>query len=226
MKKILFFDATNQWILAETYLLDGDETIERSASYSGIHPRESSKLLIQELRNVLKISDWKKPDLIAAALGPGSFTGLRIAVATARNLAQLWEIPALGFDSLNVYTSYYFQEVGDPVVVAIEAKQKKIYLGMEDRRGFFGSMDVKPDEVVERIPEDRLQAFLTSQKYSDRPEFFEGTSILQNLPSASAILQRNVSVVREALEHPDRFPYWKLVPNYVRGTYVDDKSTA
>lgn len=126
MKKILFFDATNQWILAETFLFHEDETVERKSFYSGIHPKESSKLLIQELRNVLITSDWTKPDLIAAALGPGSFTGLRIAVATARNLAQLWSIPALGFDSLNVYTSYYFREAGDPVVVAIEAKQKKI----------------------------------------------------------------------------------------------------
>ncbi|XDD50276.1 tRNA (adenosine(37)-N6)-threonylcarbamoyltransferase complex dimerization subunit type 1 TsaB [Leptospira sp. WS92.C1] len=225
MKKILFFDATNQWILAEAYHFNSNEELQLIASYSGIHPRESSQRLIQELQNLLKEANWKTPDLIASALGPGSFTGLRIAVATARNLAQLWRIPALGFDSLNVYTSHYFQEVGDPVVVAIEAKQKKIYFGMEDRRGFFGSIDVKPDDILERIPEDRLQAYLTSQKYSDNPEFFSGNPIFEELPSSSAILNQNLSQVKEALEFPDRFPYWKLVPNYVRGTYVDEKST-
>lgn len=226
MKKILFFDATNQWILVESFLLDPEGNLTPVSSYAGIHPRESSKLLIQELRNVLKNSNWKSPDLIVSALGPGSFTGLRIAVATARNLAQLWKIPAIGFDSLNVYASFYHEEAGDPVIVGIEAKQKKIYFGMEDTRGFFGSIDVKPDDILDKIPEDRLQAFLTSQKYSDHPEFFAGNPILENLPSASAILNRNLDLLQEAIAFPDRFPYWKLVPNYVRGTYVDDKSTA
>ncbi|UOG60554.1 tRNA (adenosine(37)-N6)-threonylcarbamoyltransferase complex dimerization subunit type 1 TsaB [Leptospira noguchii] len=225
MKKILFFDATNQWILVESFRLNLDGQLEIIASYSGIHPRESSKLLIQELKNVLQKSDWKTPDLIVSALGPGSFTGLRIAVATARNLSQLWKIPAIGFDSLNVYTSFYHQEVGDPVIVGIEAKQKKIYFGMEDNRGFFGSIDVKPEDIINKIPEDRLQIFLTSQKYSDHPDFFSGNSILENLPSASALLNQNINLIREVLDFPDQFPYWKLVPNYVRGTYVDDKST-
>ncbi|UOG30566.1 tRNA (adenosine(37)-N6)-threonylcarbamoyltransferase complex dimerization subunit type 1 TsaB [Leptospira noguchii] len=225
MKKILFFDATNQWILVESFCLNLDGQLEIIASYSGIHPRESSKLLIQELKNVLQKSDWKTPDLIVSALGPGSFTGLRIAVATARNLSQLWKIPAIGFDSLNVYTSFYHQEVGDPVIVGIEAKQKKIYFGMEDNRGFFGSIDVKPEDIINKIPEDRLQTFLTSQKYSDHPDFFSGNSILENLPSASALLNQNINLIREVLDFPDQFPYWKLVPNYVRGTYVDDKST-
>ncbi|MDI7212771.1 tRNA (adenosine(37)-N6)-threonylcarbamoyltransferase complex dimerization subunit type 1 TsaB [Leptospira santarosai] len=225
MSKILFFDATNQWIVVETFHLNDDGELKAISSYSGIHPRESSKFLIQELQNVLKESDWKIPDLIVIALGPGSFTGLRIAVATARNLSQLWKIPSIGFDSLNVYTSFYHQETGDPVVVGIEAKQKKIYFGMEDVRGFFGSIDIKPNDILDKIPEDRLQTFLTSQKYSDNPGFFPGNSILENLPSASAILNRNVGLIHEALEFTDRFPYWKLTPNYIRGTYVDDKPT-
>ncbi|RHX92150.1 tRNA (adenosine(37)-N6)-threonylcarbamoyltransferase complex dimerization subunit type 1 TsaB [Leptospira stimsonii] len=225
MKRILFFDATNQWVLVESFLLTDPGDLEIVSSYSGIHPRESSKVLIQELQNVLGQSKWNSPDLIVCALGPGSFTGLRIAVATARNLAQLWKIPAIGLDSLRVYTSFYFQEVGDPVLVAIEAKQKKIYFAMEDRRGFFGSIDIKPDDIMERIPEDRVQAFLTSQKYSDNPEFYAGIPILENLPSGSAILNQEKDQIVEALRFPDRYPYWKLVPNYVRGTYVDEKST-
>ncbi|EMO04394.1 hypothetical protein LEP1GSC116_0618, partial [Leptospira interrogans serovar Icterohaemorrhagiae str. Verdun HP] len=55
--------------------------------------------------------------------------------------------------------------------------------------------------------------------------FFSGNSILENLPSASALLNQNINLIQEALDFPDRFPYWKLVPNYVRGTYVDDRST-
>lgn len=61
MKRILFFDATNQWILVESFHLNQDGELETVASYSGIHPRESSKLLIQELQNVLKNRIGKLP---------------------------------------------------------------------------------------------------------------------------------------------------------------------
>ncbi|EMO63780.1 tRNA threonylcarbamoyl adenosine modification protein YeaZ-like protein [Leptospira borgpetersenii serovar Pomona str. 200901868] len=136
MRKVLFFDATNQWIIVETFHLDSDGKLKAIASYFGIHPRESSKFLIQELQNILKKSDWKAPDLIVSALGPGSFTGLRIAVSTARNLSQLWKIPSIGFDSLNIYTSFYRQETGDPVVVGIEAKQKNLFRNGRYKRIF------------------------------------------------------------------------------------------
>ncbi|KLU07337.1 TsaB protein, required for threonylcarbamoyladenosine (t(6)A) formation in tRNA [Rhodopirellula islandica] len=43
-----------------------------------------------------------RPDYIAVADGPGSFTGLRIAAATAKTLAYAWGIPVVTLDSLSV----------------------------------------------------------------------------------------------------------------------------
>lgn len=42
------------------------------------------------------------PEFIAVADGPGSFTGLRIAAATAKTLAYAWGIPVVTLDSLSV----------------------------------------------------------------------------------------------------------------------------
>jgi len=42
---------------------------------------------------------YKDLRLIATTRGPGGFTGLRVAIATARSLAQALSIPALGFSS-------------------------------------------------------------------------------------------------------------------------------
>ncbi len=61
---------------------------------------ELSKTLALQVKNL--IGD-EKPDLIAVGVGPGSYTGLRVAAALAKALSYGWKIPLFGFCSLEAF---------------------------------------------------------------------------------------------------------------------------
>ena len=78
----------------------------------GVYPAESGALLRREthtsrlmpaIDKVLKDASLTIQDLdgIAVSLGPGSFTGLRIGIATAKGLAQGLNIPVVGIPTLD-----------------------------------------------------------------------------------------------------------------------------
>jgi len=63
-------------------------------------PRHSQVLLPEIERSVEAAGGWEAIERIAVGIGPGSFTGLRIGIATARGLAQARGIPIVPVSSL------------------------------------------------------------------------------------------------------------------------------
>lgn len=65
--------------------------------------KQSSQLLplIEATLQDAKL-DYKDLNLVACTIGPGSFTGIRIGIATARGIAFAANIPSLGFTTLEV----------------------------------------------------------------------------------------------------------------------------
>jgi tRNA threonylcarbamoyladenosine biosynthesis protein TsaB len=71
-----------------------------------------------------------RPDVIGIAVGPGSFTGVRIGLATAKGLAEGWGIPMIGLDNLEAMADSWSRMVPDSpaaVLPAIDARKKKFY---------------------------------------------------------------------------------------------------
>lgn len=64
-------------------------------------PRHSTALLAEVERAVATGGGWDSIGLIAVGLGPGSFVGIRIGIATARGLATSTGRPAVGVCTLD-----------------------------------------------------------------------------------------------------------------------------
>lgn len=91
--KLLAFDtscATVSLVLAE----DGAIKAQKLIAPSEDNRQESITLLVPGIEELTHSLGWqpKDLDLVVVGIGPGSFTGLRIGVVTARSMAQALEI--------------------------------------------------------------------------------------------------------------------------------------
>ncbi len=97
-------------------------------------------------------------DLIAATEGPGSFTGVRIAIAAARGLALSTNAKLYGTDSLSVMAKVALEGgalPNGPFAVAVDARRGMLYLGIYDETGRReGPLLVAPDDAVSLLPGD------------------------------------------------------------------------
>lgn len=84
--------------------------------------------LLPAISIFLKQIGWNFSDItgLALAIGPGSFTGLRIGLATAKGFAQGSDLPIVGISSLLALAHNAHDSVV-PVVALMDAKRKEVY---------------------------------------------------------------------------------------------------
>jgi tRNA threonylcarbamoyladenosine biosynthesis protein TsaB len=99
--RILAFDTATR---ATTVALSGVDNViftARDDPLPGRRPGHATRLLPLTAAVLQRARiGWDGVDRIAVGLGPGTFTGLRIGIATARALARAREIPLVGVSTL------------------------------------------------------------------------------------------------------------------------------
>ncbi len=109
-------------------IFDGRSVAEMIITSKETHSRRlmvTIRSLMQRLR-----FDWSEIDLLAVSLGPGSFTGLRIGLATAKGLAFALGLPLVGVPTLDALASNVIGCKGDFVCPVQDARKSQVYTAL------------------------------------------------------------------------------------------------
>lgn len=98
-------------------------------------------------------------ELVSANRGPGSFTGLRIGLATAKGIGQALGIPVVGIDGTAVYRGRV--EADLPAWVVIPCRLDLLYVRAFGRRKPTGETEVmKTSSFLDRLAGNRKEAWV------------------------------------------------------------------
>ena len=139
--KILAIDTTSN--ICSTALLEDDKKIDENTINNGLTHSENLMPLIAELleRNKLNLSDI---NLIAVCVGPGSFTGIRIGIASVKAMAEVYKIPVAQVTSLEALAQAAQKE--ETIVSLIDARNNQVYAGIFDEE-----INLKEDYIADDI---------------------------------------------------------------------------
>ena len=145
MTVVLAFDSSGATLSAAVVTDRGDGPHVRARRAERLERGHAARLL-PFLREVLASADCSLAaiDVLAVTVGPGSFTGVRIGLATARALAMATGKPLAGYSTLDVLLAQSIAAHGKPqapLVAAIDTKRGDAYLALadSDRGPFLGT---------------------------------------------------------------------------------------
>lgn len=219
--KILAFDTSNK-PLSVAVVVDGKVLAHMESTEKKTH----SITLLPDIKKALAEADLtvNDIDLIAVAQGPGSYTGVRIAVTVAKTLADTLQKKLVGVSSLEL--------------LAANGDKNHILVPLMDARNdnaFAGVYETKDDQLVNLLPDQHTsmeKLFEALKKYDPtKLEFINATPRLQaliqdqfanaqiittedSLPDAAKLA--SLAEAKEPIKDIDDF-----VPTYLRLTQAE-----
>jgi tRNA threonylcarbamoyladenosine biosynthesis protein TsaB len=118
-------------------------------------PEGHSRWLLEAVSMLLRTFSWRLADIggLAVTVGPGSFTGLRVGMATVQGLALGASRPVVGLSTLEVLASLGAREEA-PVVAMVDAWRGEVYAEVfADGRSLGPPVVGRPEALAAGLPE-------------------------------------------------------------------------
>jgi tRNA threonylcarbamoyladenosine biosynthesis protein TsaB len=208
----LWGDADSARLVGQT-LLSGDE--------------RTAQVLAPAIQRLLTEADWspKSVALVAVTVGPGSFTGLRIGVTTAKAFAYAVGADVLGINTLEALALQAPQSES-PLWTILDAQRQELFAAKFIVNNQF---EICAEYETCIIPQD---AWLASLEPGDRVIGPALKRLAMRLPVSAEALREQlwqpvaISVGQVAWKKHQaghRDDVWKLSPNYYRPSAAEEK---
>lgn len=176
--KILCIDTSSK--LCSVAILENTTLINKLELDNGLTHSETLMPLIKELLEKSNLS-LKDINLLVSDIGPGSFTGIRIGVATCKAFSDSINIPCVGISSLEVLA---YNAKNDGIICStIDCKNDNCYFALYEL--IDDNYTVLEEPCAKTVTE---VLDLLNTKYSDKQINFVGDGI----PSSSTNCYLNV----------------------------------
>jgi tRNA threonylcarbamoyladenosine biosynthesis protein TsaB len=181
-------------------------------------PRHATGLLEEVERAVAAAGGWEAVDLLAVGLGPGSFTGLRVGIATARGLSVSLGLPARGVCTLDALAAGIAEAgVEGELLAVLDGWRGEVFAALYTPSGerFWEPAVYRPEELAARVAElERPPAVAGSGAVRFRHELArDGVRIADDSDPVHRVAGRHVCALAAAAGGPDRDG---LAPIYLR----------
>ena len=210
--KIAAFDTSSK---ALTLAILEDETLLAQMTLN--IKKNHSITLMPAIDFLMNSLDMKPTDLdrIVVAQGPGSYTGLRIAVATAKTLAHTLKIELVGVSSLLALVP---EQVEGLVIPIVDARRNNVYAGF-----YQSGQSVRPEahlplaEVLEiaGVADQTVTFVGETAVFAEQIEAaLPGVSVQPTLPDAAAIGRLGLDLPAQSIHD--------FVPNYLKRVEAEE----
>jgi tRNA threonylcarbamoyladenosine biosynthesis protein TsaB len=156
---------------------------------------------------------WGDVDGVAVGVGPGTFTGLRIGVATARALATAAGLPVYPVSSLAALAA----AVDEPLVLPlIDAKRGELFAALFERgQQAAEPFAARPEQVAERLGRELAGALAVGDGSLRFRQILEAAGVRVPPDGSELHVVRALHVCRLAAEVPAQHPE-AVLPTYIR----------
>ena len=209
--KVLAFDTSSK-ALSLAILEDKQVLAETTINIKKNH----SITLMPAIDFLMASLDWTPKDLdrIVVAEGPGSYTGLRIAVATAKTLAHTLNIELVGMSSLLALVPRQQEGL---LVPLMDARRNNVYAGFyENAKPVMPEAHLSFAEVLEKVTDAEQVTFVgeVGPFVEQIQEQLPQASYQESLPNAANLALRAWDKKADSLHD--------FVPNYLKRVEAEE----